>query len=135
MGSGMFPRQVIYKLLLRQGLINFARVGTAVHCLPSMFRTTMLILDFFHLRIRKRTIGAESAVKGGFRLFCIESIFPLGAIPCATRYFIIRCSGRKVISFFCCQATFFQFQFLLTFHQNWYILRKTLLCNHLHYGS
>ena len=25
------------KLLLRQGLINFARVGTAVHCLPSMF--------------------------------------------------------------------------------------------------
>ena len=33
----MFPRQAVYKLLLRQGLINFARVGTAVHCLPSMF--------------------------------------------------------------------------------------------------
>lgn len=33
----MFPRQAIYKLLLRQGLINFARVGTAVPCLPSMF--------------------------------------------------------------------------------------------------
>ena len=33
----MFPRQAIYKLLLRQGLIIFARVGTAVHCLPSMF--------------------------------------------------------------------------------------------------
>ncbi len=25
------------KLLLRQGLINFARVAIAVHCLPSMF--------------------------------------------------------------------------------------------------
>ena len=34
----MFPRQAIYKSLLRQGLINFARVGTAVPCLPSMFR-------------------------------------------------------------------------------------------------
>ena len=33
----MFPRQAIYRLLLRQGLINFARVGTAVPCLPSMF--------------------------------------------------------------------------------------------------
>ena len=33
----MFPRQAIYKLMIRQGLINFARVGTAVHCLPSMF--------------------------------------------------------------------------------------------------
>ena len=38
----MFPRQAIYKPLLRQGLINFARVGTAVHCLPSMFRAYIL---------------------------------------------------------------------------------------------
>ena len=30
--------EAVYKLLLRQGLINFARVGTAVPCLPSMFR-------------------------------------------------------------------------------------------------
>lgn len=35
----MFPRQAIYKLLLRQGLINFARVGTAEHCLLQMFPT------------------------------------------------------------------------------------------------
>ena len=34
----MFPRQAIYRLLLRQGLINFARVGTAVPGLPSMFQ-------------------------------------------------------------------------------------------------
>lgn len=33
----MFPRQAIYKLLLRQGLINFRSVGTAEHCLLQMF--------------------------------------------------------------------------------------------------
>ena len=35
--------QAVYKLLLRQRLINFARVGTAVPCLPSMFpyKTTL----------------------------------------------------------------------------------------------
>ena len=35
----MFPRQAIYRLLFRQEPINFARVGTAVPCLPSMFAT------------------------------------------------------------------------------------------------
>lgn len=46
----MFPRQAVYKLLLRQGLINFARVGTAVPCLPSMFR----YLSVLHTLLRNR---------------------------------------------------------------------------------
>ena len=34
--SGMVLRQAIYKLLLKQELIYFARVSIAVHCLPSI---------------------------------------------------------------------------------------------------
>ena len=44
-GSGMLPRQAIYRLLLRQGPINFARVGTAVPCLPSMFPSYFYLRD------------------------------------------------------------------------------------------
>ena len=36
-GRGFYPRQAIHESLLRQGLINFARVGTAVHCLLRPF--------------------------------------------------------------------------------------------------
>ena len=46
----MLHRQAIYNLLLRQGLINFARVGTAVPCLPSMFR----YLSVLHTLLRNR---------------------------------------------------------------------------------
>jgi len=60
--SGMFPRQAVYKLLLRQGLINFARVGTAVPCLPSMFRYFRVTLTFCKSQKQDRLLKIEQTV-------------------------------------------------------------------------
>ena len=47
---GCFPDKRFIGSCVTQGLINFARVGTAVHCLPSMFpsfRSIDVVLQFY----------------------------------------------------------------------------------------
>ena len=67
----MFPRQAIYKLLLRQGLINFARVGTAVPCLPSMFRYSSVLHRL--LRNRKQRIEVSFLCNQFIECACLNN--------------------------------------------------------------
>ena len=76
----MLPRQAIYRLLLRQGLINFAQVGTAVPYLPSTFRNLTVkriaSITTFKAFLDKRTNKFALCIHLGVQFYLGEMLSP-----------------------------------------------------------